>query len=312
MSAARKPLDGAAVATMVLLCAIWGAQQVAIKVAAPDVAPVVQVALRCGLSAVLVGLTMGWRREPLLVRERGTWRAGLLAGSLFALEFLFIAEGLRHTTASHMTVFLYTSPIFTALGLHARLPVERLARHQWLGVGTAFCGIAIAFAGGWLDGGLSARMLWGDLLGVLAAALWAATTVVVRSSVLADAPATTTLLYQLACAFVALLLVGVGTGDLAHAAMTGTAWASLLFQGIVVSFASYLTWFSMLRRYLASRLSVFSFMTPLFGVSFGVLFLDEPIDLWFGMGAALVLVGITVVSAGNLLKRSVGGGRLAA
>lgn len=307
MSAARKPLDGAAVGTMVVLCAIWGAQQVAIKLAAPDMAPPVQVALRCGLSAVLVGLAMAWRREWPIVRERGTWRAGLLAGALFAVEFLFIAEGLRHTTASHMTVFLYTAPIFTALGLHLRLPVERLARLQWLGVVTAFCGIALAFGGGWLAAGVSARMLWGDLLGVLAGAMWGATTVVIRSSALSEAPAATTLLYQLVCAFVLLILVGGGTGDLANASFTRTAWASLAFQGVVVSFASYLAWFSLLRRYLASRLSVFSFMTPLFGVSFGVIFLGEPIDAWFAIGAALVVAGITIVSAVHLLPRRSGG-----
>lgn len=84
--------------------------------------------------------------------------------------------------------------------------------------------------------------------------------------------------------------------------MTRVAWASLAFQGVVVSFASYLAWFGLLRRYLASRLSVFSFMTPLFGVTFGVLVLGEPVDAWFGSGAALVLAGILVVSGPAVLR----------
>ena len=78
---------------------------------------------------------------------------------------------------------------------------------------------------------------------------------------------------------------------------TRVAWASLLFQGVIVSFASYLAWFWLLRRYAASQVSVFSFLTPLFGVTFGVLVLGERVDLAFGVGAALVLAGITVVSA---------------
>ena len=58
----------------------------------------------------------------------------------------------------------------------------------------------------------------------------------------------------------------------------------------------------LLRRYLASRLSILSFMTPLFGVSFGVLILDEPLDASFVLGALLVLAGITLVSGAELLR----------
>jgi drug/metabolite transporter (DMT)-like permease len=52
---------------------------------------------------------------------------------------------------------------------------------------------------------------------------------------------------------------------------------------------------------------VFSFLTPLFGVSFGVLVLGERVDPAFGVGAALVLAGITVVSAPGLRRREARG-----
>ncbi len=78
--------------------------------------------------------------------------------------------------------------------------------------------------------------------------------------------------------------------------MTGIAWLSLAFQSVIVVFASFLAWFWMLRRYLASRLSVFSFLTPLFGVGFGVLLLGDPVDGRFAGGALCVLVGILLVN----------------
>ena len=115
---------------MLLLCAIWGTQQVAIKLAAPDISPLAQVALRSGLSALLVGLLSWFRGERLSFRD-GTWRPGLLAGVLFAAEFLFVSEGLRHTNASHIAVFLYTSPVFTALGLHWLVPGATGACSGW-------------------------------------------------------------------------------------------------------------------------------------------------------------------------------------
>ncbi len=301
MSSHRKAVDGFALGMMLLLCAIWGTQQVAIKLAAPHIPPLMQMALRSGISALFVGLLCWGRGERLSFRD-GTWRPGLLAGVLFAGEFLFVGEGLRFTHASHMAVFLYTSPIFTALGLHWLMPSERLRRLQWIGIGVAFTGILVAFGGGWLQGGVSLSVLWGDTLGVLAALAWGATTVVVRTSKLSDASPTQTLLYQLVGAFALLLPMAFLTGQAGPVSLAPMAWGSLLFQGIVVSFASYLAWFWLLRRYLASSLSVFSFMTPLFGVTAGMLVLRERADVWFVVGAVLVLTGILVVSAPGLLR----------
>lgn len=301
MSATRQSTDAFALRVMVGLCLIWGIQQVMIKWAAPDIAPVMQAAARSGISALLVALLICWRGGWEQVGA--TWKGGLLAGSLFGLEFLLIAEGLQLTSAAHMSVFLYTAPVFTALGLHFMLPSERLRPLQWLGILLAFGGIAIAFAGGLSLDNLDGRMLLGDAMGVMAGMAWGATTVVVRGSRLSEAPATLTLFYQLIVGFVGLLLIAALTGQLGHVTLTPVAVGSVLFQGIVVSFISYLTWFWLLRRYLASNLAVFSFITPLFGVTFGVLLLGEPLSLNFIFGAVCVLLGITLVSAEQWVRR---------
>ncbi|MBA1201500.1 DMT family transporter [Pseudomonas capeferrum] len=295
MSMARKNTDAFALQVMLGLCLIWGSQQVLIKWAAVDIAPVMQAAFRSGIAALLVGLMICWREGWGQVGT--TWRAGLLAGALFGVEFLFIAEGLKLTSAAHMSVFLYTAPVFTALGLHFMLPSERLRLLQWLGILLAFVGIAVAFAGGLSLEHLDGRTLLGDAFGVLAGLAWGATTVVVRGSRLSEAPATLTLWYQLMVGFIGLLLVALFSGQLGMVSLTPLAIGSVLFQGIVISFISYLTWFWLLRQYLASNLAVFSFITPLFGVTFGVLLLGEPLTLNFVLGALLVLLGVVLVSA---------------
>lgn len=211
-----------------------GVQQVLIKWAAPDIAPVMQAAARSGISALLVGLLICWKGGWGQVGN--TWRGGLLAGALFGLEFLFIAEGLQLTTAAHMSVFLYTAPIFTALGVHFLLASERLRPLQWLGILLAFIGIAIAFAGGVSWDNLDRRMLLGDAFGVLAGACWGATTVVVRASRLSEAPVTLTLFYQLIVGFLGLLLIALFSGQITHVSLTTVAIASVLFQGLIVSF----------------------------------------------------------------------------
>ncbi|MBC3422305.1 DMT family transporter [Pseudomonas sp. RW3S2] len=301
MSAARKNTDAFALQVMLGLCLIWGSQQVMIKWAAVDIAPVMQAAFRSGVAAVLVGLLMCWRGG--WAQLGSTWRAGLLAGALFGLEFLFIAEGLKLTSAAHMSVFLYTAPVFTALGLHFMLPSERLRLLQWLGIALAFAGIALAFAGGLSLDQLDGRVLLGDAMAVLAGLMWGATTVVVRASRLSEAPATLTLFYQLMVGFVGLLLMALFSGQIGAVSFTPLALGSVLFQGLVVSFFSYLTWFWLLRQYLASNLAVFSFITPLFGVTFGVLLLDEPLSVNFVVGAVMVLGGVVLVSAEPWVRR---------
>ncbi len=290
----RQPLDGPAIAIMVGLCICWGLQQVAIKAAAHEMPPVLQVGLRSFFSAVMVLVMMLARGGNLFLHD-GTLRPGILAGLLFGGEFVVVSVGLNFTTAGHMAVFLYTAPVFTALGLHWNIAEERLSRRQWRGVALAFAGIAVAFSGSLFTPG-GARLLIGDALGILGGILWAATTLCIRRSRLSEAPPAKTLLYQLSGAALLLLPLAWGSGHWSMVQPSPGLWVNLVFQTVIVAFASYLLWFRLLRKYLATRLSVFSFLTPLFGIAFGVLLLQEPLDPSFIWGALLVLAGITVVN----------------
>ena len=284
---------------MLVLCVIWGLQQVAVKIAAPDMSPIMQTGLRSSIAALLVCVLIWWRGG--VSAPSGTFWPGLAAAVLFAIEFLCISVGLEYTTASHMSVFLYTAPVFTVLGLHWLVPGERLGPLQWLGVLAAFAGIALAFSNGFSEQSRDwADMLLGDALGVLGGLFWGATTVLIRRSALSEAPPTVTLLYQLGGAGVILLVIAAVLGQATSFSMTGIVWISLFFQSVVVGFVSFLAWFWMLRLYLASRISVFSFLTPLFGVGFCVVLMDDPIGVRFAGGATLVLAGIVMV---NLRRR---------
>ena len=301
----RRALDTPAILLMIVLCALWGLQQVAIKRANADLAPVFQAGLRSAIAAVLV---FGWTRVRgvrLGQADRTLW-PGLVAGVLFAGEFVCIFLGLDFTSASRMSVFLYTAPCFTALGLHWFVPGERLRRLQWLGMALAFAGIVLAFADGFLHGSTgSLRTLGGDALGVLGGVCWAATTIVVRGTALARCSPSKALLYQLAVSAVILLAVAALSGPVALHTITPLTWASLAYQAVVIAFISYLVWFWLLTRYIASRLSVFSFLTPLFGVALGVILLGDHFSAQFVVAALLVLGGIAVVNMrGGVGKRA--------
>jgi len=224
-------------------------------------------------------------------------RSGIAVGVLFAAEFLLVAQGLRWSSASHVAVFLYTAPLFAAIGLHLCLPDERLSLVQWSGITVAFVGIAIAFL--WPTGSeatLSSSTLLGDLLALGAGAAWGATTVVIRTTRLSEAPPPQTLFYQLTIAFLILLSFAVIT-DQTQFHGSPLVWASLGFQTLLVSFVSFLVWFWLLRHYLAARLGVLSFMTPMFGVALGVLLLGEQLEMRFIVGSVMVLIGVLIVNA---------------
>lgn len=302
----RQDISLQATGLMTLICLTWALGQVVLKYTAADMAPTLQIALRSAGGAALTWAFVYWRGRPLFTLA-GAWKPGLLVGALFAGEFFFVGEALRYTTASHVSLFLYTAPIFAALGLHVFLPEERLRPVQWLGVLLAFVGVAISFLARdhTMNTETSPNMVLGDALAVLAGVLWGATTVVVRGSRLKHAPATETLFYQLVGAFVILLLGAALTNQLTvH--WTGALALGLAFQIIILSFVSLLIWFWLLRKFLASRLGVLSFMTPLFGVVLGVVVLNEPMESGFIVGAACVVAGLVLVSGYDWFFRQTG------
>ena len=299
----RKALDQTASSLMIVLCMVWGLQQVILKMAASDISPLMQIALRSGLAALLLLPLVLLDQKSQLMNPKNV-KAGALVAVLFSLEFFLLAQALQLTSASHAVVLLYTAPIFVALGLHWKLPSERLTLLQWTGIGIAFIGIVVTFIRPQQIGvnTFQQQMLWGDLYALAAAIAWAATTVTVRLSSLAQAAVTQTLFYQLAVSFILLLGLAFFMGQ-AVVQWTPLVIGSLAFHTLIVSFASFLAWFWLLRNYLASRLGVFSFLTPLFGIIFGVWLLDENIEVNFIFGMALVLLGILVVSLQGWLRK---------
>ena len=293
MSAERKPVDAFAFGMMILICMVWGFQQVTMKLAAPHVSLVMQAGTRSILAALFVLVWARLRGISLFSRD-GTLGAGVLAGLLFGGEFFFIYAGLEHTGASRMIVFVNTAPCLTALGLAVFIPGERLGPRRWLGILMAFSGVAIAFAEGFTPAGKAS--LLGDAFGLAGALLWAATTVLIRATKLAAVSAEKTLFYQLAVSALLLPVVSIAMGEPGFVSMTVGVAAIVIYQAVIVAFASYLAWFWLLTKYLAARLKAFVFLSPMFGVVSAHLVLGEPLSAAFLGAAAMVAAGIVLVN----------------
>lgn len=288
-------LDTLAVTSLVFCCFLWGLNQVAAKVAIAEVPPLAQAAVRSLGGAVLVFLWARLRGIALFDRD-GSLRGGLLAGLLFAAEFGCIFLGLQHTTASRMAVFIYISPFVVALGMPFIARSEKLRPAQMAGLVIAFAGVAWGFAEGFTRPAAGNQQWLGDALGVTAGVLWGATTLAIRGSKLATASAEKTLLYQLAISGVALALAAALRGQPWAATLSALTWASLFFQVVIVTFASYLLWFWLVRHYPATRLASFTLLTPVFGLLLGALLLGEPITARLVIALAAVAGGIVLVN----------------
>lgn len=281
-------------AILLACCLFWGLQQVLIKATLPELPPVFQSAVRFAGATLLLWLWCLWRGIPLFERDGSLW-AGLLVGLLFAAEFAAMYLGLERTTVSRLTIFLYTSPFWVALVLPVFVPTERFRRLQWLGLVCAFLAVVFAFRGGLLQP--VAGVSWqGDLLGLAAGLSWGLTTVAIRATAVAQLSAEKALFYQVAMSALLLPLLSLGLGESWTGSWSGFAVVSVLLQTVVGAFASYLAWMWLLVHYSATKLAVFVFLTPVFALLGGVLWLREPVTAGLLLSLLFVAVGIMLVN----------------
>ena len=292
-SAQSRPLDALAIAATVALCVAWGFNQVAIKLAIHDIPPLIQAAARSAIAVFCVAGYARWRGIPLLKRD-GTLVAGIIAGVLFALEFILIYRGLVWTTATRTVLFLYTAPFFVVIGSRLFIPGDHFYPSQWLGLVISFVGIVIAF--GLPTPAADPHQMLGDLMALGGGAAWGATTIVIKASRLGGVSAEKTALYQLVVSAPLLAIGAVVLGERMDAMPSALAIGAFLYQALGVVSVSFVIWFALVLRYSANRLSAFTFLTPLFGVAAGHFVLNEPLTPVFALAVAFVAAGLVLVN----------------
>ena len=301
----RSTIDPAAAALLIALCGIWGAGQVAIKVGNQGISPLYHAAIRSAGAALLV---WGWSalRGIPLGRRDGTTAYGATIATLFALEFVCIYWGFMYTTAARGVLFIYAAPFFVALGAHWLFPEERLHGTKIAGLVAAFTGLTLAFADGLRLP--THREVFGDLLELAGASLWATTSLIIKARGQGTSPHRT-LFYQLAGSAVLLGALAVVSGEPGVTRLGAPVVAAVLYQIVAVAFVSYLAWFWLLTRYPASHLHAYTFWTPLFGLLAAWLLLGEPVTPALALAMACVALGIYLVNRPQGAPREAGEAR---
>jgi drug/metabolite transporter (DMT)-like permease len=267
---------------------------VSIKISNEGIPPILAAALRSVGASALLWAYARMRREQVWF-DRAELKHAVAIGILFGTEFLFLYWGAAFTDASRAVIFLYTTPMWIAVGAHFSLENDRLTRIKVLGLSSAFVGLIAVF--GTRSPTLGPLHWVGDLMEVFAALLWAITTIYVKK-VVRDHPVThvQTLFAQLFFA-IPVLAAGSWVFESTHAvSVTPLFAAALAYQTVVVAFFSYTLWFWMICHYQVSKLAAFTFLTPLFGVILSSAVLGEFLTLGLVGGLSLVAVGIYLVN----------------
>ncbi|WP_244440015.1 DMT family transporter [Mesorhizobium metallidurans] len=276
---------------MVGLTLSWGLNYVAAKISYAGYDPVFLSIARSIIGGLCVLGWCRWRGIRLFTPDK-TLVAGLVVGVLFGIEFLFLYVGLEHTTVARNTLLVNTMPFWVLVGGHFLLD-ERITARKLLGLLLAFAGLLAVFSDKVSAG--NGATLTGDLLSLGAGILWALTSIVIKRSKLAETSAEKLLLYQLAGA----ILVGVVVMPFAGPPVRDFAalpTLALLFQAVYVVAFTYVLWFWLLRRYPASGLSSFTFLSPVFGVLCGAVILNEPLTVRIFLALGLIAAGLIIVN----------------
>jgi drug/metabolite transporter (DMT)-like permease len=278
----------------VLLCAIWGLGQVAIKAVAGDISPMFHAGLRSAGASLVLMAWIAWRC-PQVYKRDGTLWLGILIGALFGLEFVFLFQGLMLTTAARGTLLLYTASFFVAIGAHFLVPNDRLSKQKIAGLLIAFAGVALVVSSR-SDLNAATQSMKGDFYCLIASFFWAATTLVVKTTRLKKALPEKTLLYQIGFSSIVLLIASTLANEAGITNPTPLLWSVLAYGVFIVASASYLTWFWLISRFKATTLHAFTFLTPLFAIIFGSWLLNEGISPSLLIAAALIAAGIVLVN----------------
>ncbi len=288
----RTRIDAFGASCLVASALFLGLNQVMIKLVNAGLQPVFQVGLRSACAIVpVVGFALLARRK-LSVTDGSFW-PGIVCGLLFASEFILLFLALEYTTVARASIMFYTMPFWLAVAAHYLIPGERLNRLKVAGLLLAITGIVLAF----YDPAetVSDTVLLGDLMCLAGAFLWGGIPLMVRTTQLSKSTPEMQLVYMVSVSAIVVLPISPLFGDLVRELTPGLI-AIFAVQVLFVVSTAFLTWFWLLKIYPAAKVASYSFLSPLFGVFFGWLILDEHITIWVLLALALVSMGIMLVN----------------
>jgi len=228
---------------------------------------------------------------PLACSGRVAWIIGAQT-VFFLVSQIALFIGLTMTSAGRAAILFNMQPFFTLMLLPLFVPTERLTVRRWFGTGVAFLGVALVLG----ERGVTGGALLGDALCLLAALGWTGN-VILNKTMPQHVNSATMIFWNAAASIPVMGLLTVVLEPQVAWHFSAAAIGSVLYLGVVAAGLGFVLIVWLTRTYSASRVNVFVFLSPVFGVLIGWALLGESISALQALGALAVASGILIVSA---------------
>lgn len=275
----------------ILLCIIFGANAVAIKVCLTGIGTFTAAGLRFAIAATAIALWAWLTKRPFRIAKPDRTPLLILC-ALFTVQLSLFYLGLSKTLASRGSLVVNAVPFFVLIFAHLFIPGDRITLRKVLGMGLGFGGVSLVLIGGQKMG---SGLYTGDWIVLLAAAIWGANAVYTKAMIHRFRPFQL-VLYPMVCAAPIHFLQGWLWDNAMIHHLNASIVLALAYQSLITAAFGFVVWSSLLRRYGASTLHSFVFIMPISGVTASSIILDEPITTLLIAAVALVAAGIAIVN----------------
>ena len=275
----------------VFLCALFGANAVAIKISLSGLGVFTTAGLRFSMASVAVFIWARITGRSFHIKK-GQIHQLLIISMMFTVQLSLFYLGISKSNASRATLMVNLQPFFTLFLAHFFIPGDRITKRKTLGIMLGFAGVAFVFME---KKGVTADLQVGDLIILFAAFLWACNAVYTKRIIHAFKPFHM-VLYPMIFSVPFFFLEGFVWDSTMIAHVDAKIFCALLYQGLVAASFCFVAWITLLQKYGAVALHSFIFIMPVSGVLLGGLVLREPITVNIIIALLLIVSGILLVN----------------
>ena len=288
----NKSIDGIAALFLIIFSILLGLNQVLVKLVNEGMHPIFQVALRSTL-AIFPILIYCYIRKKKIDFFDGSFLPGLIAGVLFAIEFILLFTALDYSTVTRVSLIFYTMPVWLTVAAHFLIKNDTLTLNKFIGLIIALIGLIFAIYQPVTN--YNIQQFYGDLFSLLASFCWAIIAIMLKTTRLTRSSPETQLLYQLIVSGIILLPITLMLEDFIRD-INNQIILIFSFQVIVIMCLGFIGWLWIMSKYSASSTSSFAFLTPISGVLFGWLMMDDVINEQIFISLFLTCLGIYIIN----------------
>jgi drug/metabolite transporter (DMT)-like permease len=274
------------------LCFVWGSTWLAIKVGLGSLPPITFAGIRFVLASGLLG-SYAIAKRIEFPRDAGSWRVMLfLSLSQIAVPYALAFWGEQYMTAGLTSLLFATLPFFVVVFAHFMIPGERVTARKVSAMLLCFIGVAVIFSRELM---FTVNSFWGGIA-VVASAGIAGCANVVGKKYSESINSTVNVVVQMGVGSIVLVAAGL---FLERGLPLNFGYASvfaIVYLAVLGSTFAFVALYWLFTRMEVTRISLFTFITPIVAVLLGWLILGESVDINVVAGGSLILVGVMLLS----------------